>query len=160
MAVNHDAAYRDALAWIEFEQSGLSAKLPDIDSFNLTLAYLDIREREDALFTRVRHLEEQRDAEEAAAMHSGGILSDICDIVFDDSERAIRHGYDGVREKVIELKRSLVEARKEAAEWRDDSRGRVASDNLMHDGAPESTDGMEWLLPWEKTGDDQSLQED
>jgi hypothetical protein len=46
---------------------------------------------------------EQRDAEEADAMHSGGILSDVCDIAFADPQRAMRDGYDGIRERVALL---------------------------------------------------------
>jgi hypothetical protein len=46
---------------------------------------------------------EQRDAEEKAAMCSGGILSDVCDVVFDDPRRAMTHGYDGVVQRCREL---------------------------------------------------------
>lgn len=42
---------------------------------------------------------EQRDAEEKAAIHSVGILSDVCDVVFADPQRAMTHGYDGVVER-------------------------------------------------------------
>ena len=41
--------------------------------------------------------------EEEHAMHSGGILSDVCDVLFEDESRAALHGYDGVLERAREL---------------------------------------------------------
>ncbi len=51
--------------------------------------------------------------EERDAMHSGGILSDVCDIAFDDEGRAMTAGYDGIRERVrelVQLERRLIES--------------------------------------------------
>ena len=36
-------------------------------------------------------------------MKSAEILSDVCDIAFEDSDRAANHGYDGIRERVANL---------------------------------------------------------
>jgi len=50
--------------------------------------------------SRLRFVVRQRDAEERDAMHSGGILSDVCDAAFGDDSRAEMHSYDGVVERV------------------------------------------------------------
>lgn len=42
-------------------------------------------------------------AEEQSATGSGGILSSVCDLVFDDPRRALDHGYDGVEDKIVEI---------------------------------------------------------
>ena len=39
------------------------------------------------------------EVEEEAAQVSGGILSNVCDILFEDPERAATHGYEGVQNK-------------------------------------------------------------
>lgn len=59
---------------------------------------------------RVAALIRQRNDEETAALHSGGILSDVCDVVFDDPDRAAKHGYDGVVERCRELVAKLAAA--------------------------------------------------
>jgi len=61
----------------------------------------------DGLNKRCTRLEAQLTAEEQCAMNSGGILSDVCDLVFDDPERAATHGYEGVKEKIVEMKNQL-----------------------------------------------------
>lgn len=61
----------------------------------------------DELKNRCEKLEAQLTAEEQRAMESGGILSDVCDLVFDDPERAATHGYNGVHNKIAEIKNQL-----------------------------------------------------
>lgn len=53
---------------------------------------------------QAERLEAQLAAEERCATESGGILSDICDLVFDDPERASTNGYEGVKEEIVKLK--------------------------------------------------------
>lgn len=66
-------------------------------------AALVLRSEVVGLRKQLEHAIEQRDAEERAAMHSGGLLSDVCDIAFANTERAMRNGYDGIRERVAFL---------------------------------------------------------
>lgn len=61
----------------------------------------------DELKKRCEKLEAQLTTEEQCAMESGGILSDVCDLVFDDPERAATHGYEGVKEKIVDQKNRL-----------------------------------------------------
>lgn len=61
----------------------------------------------DELKKRCEKLEAQLTTEEECAMNSGGILSDVCDLVFDDPERAATHGYKGVHNKIAEIKNQL-----------------------------------------------------
>ncbi len=68
---------------------------------------------EGVLRREIKGLRQQARQEEEAAMHSGGILSDVCDIAFDDEGRAMTEGYDGIRERVrelVELERRLMES--------------------------------------------------
>lgn len=62
--------------------------------------YLENRE----LKQTVVALRERLKAEERTATISGGTLSDVCDLVFGDPERAGVHGYKGVKEEIIDLK--------------------------------------------------------
>lgn len=48
-------------------------------------------------------VESQLEDEEEAAMKSGGILSDVCDVLFRDETRALTHGYEGVLDRAKEL---------------------------------------------------------
>jgi hypothetical protein len=52
------------------------------------------------------------DDEHEAANHSGGILSDVCDVVFADADRAAKHGYDGVLEQC----KSIVAAHRDVCD--------------------------------------------
>lgn len=109
----------------------------------------------DELKKRCEKLEAQLTAEEQRAMESGGILSDVCDLVFDDPERAATHGYEGVKEKIVDLKnkvrffehryketwKALMAARKELHELRSDEKN----------GAAESSKPKELNVKWQST---------
>ena len=68
---------------------------------------------EGVLQREIEGLRQQAQQEEEAAINSGGILSDVCDIAFNDEGRAMTEGYDGIRERVrelVELERRLIES--------------------------------------------------
>lgn len=68
---------------------------------------------EGVLRREIEGLREIVEQEEQEALNSGGILSDVCDIAFNDEGRAMTAGYDGIRERVrelVELERRLITA--------------------------------------------------
>ena len=103
----------------EFDGDGnyiLPKELPNIPSLEASLETANIAGKllteatVDAvgkLLEEKRKVEAQLTTEEECAMNSGGILSDVCDLVFDDPERAATHGYEGVKEKIVEMKNQL-----------------------------------------------------
>ena len=64
------------------------------------------------LQARVKTLEEMLYEEEKCAEESGGILSDVCDILFNDPNRAATHGYEGVIERAKLLMKKLKRYKK------------------------------------------------
>lgn len=60
----------------------------------------DVRE---AVARRLQAAESAARRDESDALHSGGILSDVCDIAFEDATRAEVHGYEGIRDRIREL---------------------------------------------------------
>lgn len=69
-----------------------------------------------ALEAEVRTVTLQRNAEEEAAMHSGGILSDVADILYGDTTRAETHGYRGVKTRARNVVREVKRQRSQIGE--------------------------------------------
>ena len=65
---------------------------------------LNERDRANAMEFERDVLQRMLNAEEADALKSGGILSDVCDIAFSDEMRAEMHGYEGIVELVRVLR--------------------------------------------------------
>lgn len=60
-------------------------------------------------FARVQ---EAREREDESGERTSGILAEVCDIAFGDSERAATHGYEGIKERVTSLVRRAKRAGK------------------------------------------------
>jgi len=73
----------------------LSARIKELE-----IELADLRERN-------KRLEERDDKEEEACNEVHGTLATICDLIFDDEERASTHGYEGVVDKIIDTRNQL-----------------------------------------------------
>lgn len=83
------------IARLEKQMMGLLKPEPKEPETKYTLQHL----RENWLAA-----ERRADDEEKASMESGGILSDVCDIAFEDEMRAgAEGGYEGIKDRVTEL---------------------------------------------------------
>lgn len=52
-----------------------------------------------------------QDVQTASCNHIHGLLADVCDAAFDDENRALQHGYEGVLERVKTLYREEARLR-------------------------------------------------
>ncbi len=82
---------RNDIARLEGQMMGVLKPKPKEPEPKYTLQHL----RENWLAA-----ERRADSEEAASLESGGILSDVCDIAFEDENRAMDHSYDGICDQV------------------------------------------------------------
>lgn len=100
---------------IELLQKQITMLVKDVQAMKLlisnlqqaTIVALEDGPRHSAQDLRDNWLAAERraDAEEKASFESGGILSDVCDIAFEDEMRAATHGYDDIRDQVRGLVR-------------------------------------------------------
>ncbi len=90
----HTEVMKHDIARLETQMMGILKPEPKEPETKYTLQHL----RDNWLAA-----ERRADSEEAASLESGGILSDVCDIAFEDEMRAADHGYDGIRERVKAL---------------------------------------------------------
>ncbi len=96
---DHDAARRDADAWVRFEVSDHRAKLPDIDSFNLARCYLE-RDAERRHFAEV---------ERGYVVRARAILADNDALLAERAElRAILNAEDQAAHKIIRARALLA----------------------------------------------------